>query len=254
MQAWRTHRSVARCVVRGSGGSLPPSPALRLYDVRVCTNRTCKRQGSQQVLKFVQDLQLENIDAQASGCLGICGNGPNVAVVERGAPAGPSSLSEPLVLSHVATPRDAAEALGLACGVGIDEADVAAVQLRLQGNALAVEGDLEGAVCAYSSGLAAHPRHGGHLLMLNRSAAQLQLGRKQEALDDALAALEASPPGFAKAYIRAIDCYYALGRHADAADVYVSAVSANPKLKQQPEFKAARQALDRAGQARVVLA
>jgi hypothetical protein len=64
----------------------------------------------------------------------------------------------------------------------------------------------------------------------------------------------ACPAPHAQAYIRAIDCYYALGRHADAADVYVSAVRANPQLKQQPEFKAARQALDRAGQARVLKA
>ena len=45
-----------------------------------------------------------------------------------------------------------------------------------------------------------HPAHGQHLLLCNRSAVLLQLGRKQEALEDALQCLDLSPPGFVKVW------------------------------------------------------
>lgn len=47
-------------------------------------------------------------------------------------------------------------------------------------------------------GISKHPAHGLHLLYCNRSAALLELGRKEESLQDALRSLEGSPPDFSK--------------------------------------------------------
>jgi len=47
-------------------------------------------------------------------------------------------------------------------------------------------------------GIALQPGHGLHLLYCNRSAVLLQLGRKEEALQDALVSLESGTPGFTK--------------------------------------------------------
>ncbi|WP_071776937.1 ferredoxin [Synechococcus sp. PCC 7335] len=52
--------------------------------VLVCQNTTCKQQGSDKVLAaFEQCLPAEeadNVEIEASGCLGQCGNGPMVLV------------------------------------------------------------------------------------------------------------------------------------------------------------------------------
>jgi tetratricopeptide (TPR) repeat protein len=69
-------------------------------------------------------------------------------------------------------------------------------QLRLAGNALAVGGDLQGAVAKYEEALALGPARGRHMLLSNLSAAQLQLGDKEAALAAAQAAVECAPSGF----------------------------------------------------------
>jgi hypothetical protein len=70
------------------------------------------------------------------------------------------------------------------------------LQLRTAGNAAAVAGELERAVELYTQGLALRPPAGSHLLLSNRSAALLQLGKRQEALADARQALAVSPASF----------------------------------------------------------
>jgi len=47
--------------------------------VLVCQNRTCRKQGSEQVLAAFQS-QSGSSEIVASGCLGQCGNGPMVLV------------------------------------------------------------------------------------------------------------------------------------------------------------------------------
>lgn len=49
--------------------------------VRVCQNRTCKKQGAALVLKAFQSLLIPNVTVTPSGCLGQCGNGPMVLVL-----------------------------------------------------------------------------------------------------------------------------------------------------------------------------
>ena len=113
-----------------------------------------------------------------------------------------------------------------------------------------------------------HPAHGQHLLLCNRSAVLLQLGRKQEALEDAFHCLDLSPPGFVKvcgcegcgdktgpvhqscddegshshfftlqAWLRLIDSYYALERYGEASATTRKAVDECPGFTSIPEFK-----------------
>jgi (2Fe-2S) ferredoxin len=49
--------------------------------VRVCQNRTCKKQGAIKVLAAFVALPAPDVTVTASGCLGQCGNGPMVLVL-----------------------------------------------------------------------------------------------------------------------------------------------------------------------------
>jgi (2Fe-2S) ferredoxin len=49
--------------------------------VRVCQNRTCKKQGAAKVLGAFTALPVPGVTVTASGCLGQCGNGPMVLVL-----------------------------------------------------------------------------------------------------------------------------------------------------------------------------
>ncbi|MGB3404207.1 MAG: (2Fe-2S) ferredoxin domain-containing protein [Microcoleaceae cyanobacterium] len=49
--------------------------------ILVCQNRTCRKQGSPQVLKAFQTVNAPNIEITATGCLGHCGSGPMVVIL-----------------------------------------------------------------------------------------------------------------------------------------------------------------------------
>ncbi|MEH1872530.1 (2Fe-2S) ferredoxin domain-containing protein [Nostoc sp.] len=55
----------------------PSSPKC----VRVCQNRTCKKQGAVKVLAAFAALPIPGVTITASSCLGQCGNGPMVLVL-----------------------------------------------------------------------------------------------------------------------------------------------------------------------------
>jgi (2Fe-2S) ferredoxin len=47
----------------------------------VCQNRTCRKQGSVEVLAAFVALPVAGVMVTASGCLGQCGNGPIVLIL-----------------------------------------------------------------------------------------------------------------------------------------------------------------------------
>ncbi|MFN6536309.1 MAG: (2Fe-2S) ferredoxin domain-containing protein [Nostoc sp. EkiNYC01] len=49
--------------------------------VRVCQNRTCRKQGAAKVLAAFTALAIPGVTVTASSCLGQCGNGPMVLVL-----------------------------------------------------------------------------------------------------------------------------------------------------------------------------
>ncbi|KAG2488879.1 hypothetical protein HYH03_012673 [Edaphochlamys debaryana] len=86
------------------------------------------------------------------------------------------------------------------------------------------------------------------MLHSNRSAAHLQLGNKEAALADAQKAVELSPPDFQMSHIRLIDCLYALGRYAEAAEACRRADEKDSSFRFRSEFPAIKRALQAAGQ------
>ncbi len=49
--------------------------------VLICHNRSCKKQGSEQVLSAFLNFTLPEVNIQKSSCLGKCGNGPMVLIL-----------------------------------------------------------------------------------------------------------------------------------------------------------------------------
>lgn len=49
--------------------------------VRVCQNRTCRKQGAKSVLEAFEAIPVSGVTVIASSCFGQCGNGPMVLVL-----------------------------------------------------------------------------------------------------------------------------------------------------------------------------
>ncbi len=49
--------------------------------IRVCQNRTCKKQGAVKVLAAFEANPVPEVTVKSSGCLGQCGNGPMVLIL-----------------------------------------------------------------------------------------------------------------------------------------------------------------------------
>ena len=95
-----------------------------------------------QILQFARDLHIDGFIVTPTGCLGRCGNGPNIAV------------SPPdVVLNHMATPARFAEAMRLVAGADVSDAVLRTTELRLAGNAQARQGDLQAACACYTEAL-----------------------------------------------------------------------------------------------------
>ncbi|CAD7703544.1 unnamed protein product [Ostreobium quekettii] len=195
------------------------------YSVRVCINKTCKGQGSPGVLQFAQDLCHPDLDVNSCGCLGNCGNGPNMVI-----------LPAEREVSHVGTPARMAEVLNMECGIQVSSDLVEATQCRQSGNVLARSGKLKEAMDKYSEGIALGVSSTLHLLYSNRSGVRLTLGDHEGAQADALLAVEHAPVGFTTAHIRLIDAYYIQGQYEQSAQVLQNLVDTNPEFRATKEF------------------
>ncbi|KAG2435951.1 hypothetical protein HXX76_007146 [Chlamydomonas incerta] len=82
----------------------------------------------------------------------------------------------------------------------------------------------------------------------NLSAALLQAGDKEAALESARKAVESSPYGFHNSTVRLIDCLYALARYGEAAEVCRRAVQADSSFAFRQEYQVIKRALQGAGQ------
>lgn len=135
------------------GDSQKRQAGSKVSHIGVCTNRTCKRQGSMQVqhisyvccrrcnhgiesvksvpcvqiLKVLEDLELGDglgISVRSSGCLGNCGSGPNV------------SLDTGTVLQSVGTVAVAFKVLKEFCDYEVPEDVKQCIQVWLPGYCL----------------------------------------------------------------------------------------------------------------------
>ena len=174
---------------------------------------------------------LEELDVSECGCLGQCGNGPNVAIV-------PTDGSAPLpVLPHMATTARLSAALGAICGIAIDQTYLKATELRLAGNAAARGGSLAKAESLFTAALDLQPPRGRHVLLANLSATRLARGDAPAALAAAEEAVSCAPPAFTAADVRVADALFALGRFADAEAALEAAAERSPEFGRGAEYK-----------------
>eukprot|EP00210_Caulerpa_lentillifera_P009282 g8847.t1 len=146
-------------------------------------------------------------------------------------------LPQETFISHVGTVAKMAEILNSEYQMKIDNNFISATQFRLCGNALARSGDLEEAEMQYSKGLELNVKHTFHLLFANRSGVRLSRKNLEGALEDALAAVQHSPPSYTTGYLRLIDVYFIQKEFGKAIDVLNELAERNFDFKRSPEFQ-----------------
>lgn len=75
-------------------------PRSELNEIRVCTNRTCSRQGSINTLHNLSALAPPDVTINRCGCLGRCGAGPNIL-----------ALPQAVLIGHCATASQAIQVM-----------------------------------------------------------------------------------------------------------------------------------------------
>lgn len=101
----RTRNQAQRTTPRASASS-------EKVEIRVCTDRSCRKQGSFDVLQVLTGIAPPNVTVNSCGCLAKCGAGPNIVI-----------LPGAVFVRHCGTPRKAADVMSYVCGVGDDEVE-----------------------------------------------------------------------------------------------------------------------------------
>ncbi|XP_022137239.1 sperm-associated antigen 1 [Momordica charantia] len=201
-------------------------------EIRVCTNRTCRRQGSFQTLETLNGLAPPTITVNSCGCLGKCGAGPNVAVLPDG-----------FVVGHCGTPARAAELMmGLSgSGGGYDPLSVSksleALALRKRAETEMEEGDFSQADLHLSQAIELKPCGGIHIIFKDRSIVRLAQGNYSGALEDANEALKVAPQ-YTEGYICQGDAFFAMDHFDSAETSYSTALEIDPSIRRSKSFKA----------------
>lgn len=199
-------------------------------EVRVCTNRTCRRQGSIQILDALSGLAPPEVVVKSCGCLGRCGAGPNLVVLPGGQ-----------IFGYCATAARAAEVMLGLCSRGCD---AGAISKALEGLALTqrVRSELENgnfsqAELVLSQAIDLEPLGGIHVMYRYRSLARLSMGNLSGALEDATQALTLAP-NYAEAYICQGDAFLAMAHYDLAEKSYSICLQVDPSLRRSKSFKA----------------
>lgn len=213
-------------MVRADGG------AACQYELRVCTNRTCRKSGSLQTLELLKGLASPNVTVESCGCLGRCGLGPNLVVL----PAG-------IFVSHCSTAAHAARLLAIQCGLSDPENNLKALALKQQGNKAFEAGDITQAELTFSQAIELQPSGGLHLLYANRSAARLAKGDVDAALEDAMQAANLAPTWHTP-LLRQGEAYMSLGDYHAAQAAFAKALLLDPSLRRSRSYQAKVRELD----------
>ncbi|CDP20474.1 unnamed protein product [Coffea canephora] len=204
-------------------------------EIRVCTNRTCRRQGSLDILQILSGIAPPSVSVNSCGCLGRCGAGPNVVVLPQGAFVG-----------HCSTPAKAARLMvSLVCGFHRNDKDferssmecLEAFALRKRAEDEMEKGNLDGALLFLSQAIELKPFGGVHITYKTRSTARLAMGNICEALDDAKEALTLAP-NYPEGYICQGDALMAMDQIDAAEKSYAMALELEPSLRRSKSFKA----------------
>ncbi|XP_044968512.1 small glutamine-rich tetratricopeptide repeat-containing protein 2 [Hordeum vulgare subsp. vulgare] len=198
--------------------------------VRVCTNRTCARQGGREVLAALEGLSPPSprVGVASCGCLGRCGSGPNVgaSVPGRGN----------AVFGHVGTAARAAQLLEHLLGAAEFDAaaGLAALALRQKAEAAVADADAE---ALFTESIAVGAPGGLHLAYGGRCKARIAIGDTAGALADAEEAIRIAPR-FPQSHLSRGDALFAMGEYHSSEDAYAHALDLDPSIRRSKSFKA----------------
>ncbi|XP_009779983.1 uncharacterized protein LOC107779875 isoform X2 [Nicotiana tabacum] len=204
----------------------------RKIEMRVCTNRTCRKQGSLDTLQVLSGIAPPYVTVNSCGCLGHCGAGPNVVV-----------LPDAVFVKHCGTASRAAEIMTFVCLGKRDDVEgesrksLEALALRKRAEDEMSNGNFSEAHSLLSQAIDLKPFGGVHIILKDRSAAELAMGNLADALDDAKEALTIAP-NYPEGYICQGDALMAADQ-VDAADKsYSMALELDPSIRRSKSFKA----------------
>ncbi|PSR84665.1 Hsp70-Hsp90 organizing protein [Actinidia chinensis var. chinensis] len=198
-------------------------------EIRVCTNRTCRRQGSIETLQTLSGIAPPDVSVNSCGCLGRCGAGPNLVVLPQAA-----------FVAHCGTPARAAQIMATVCGGDPDSwtSSLAALALRKRAqDVLEKSNDAYEAERLLSQAIDLKPFGGIHVLYKDRSSVRLVMGNMAEALQDAKEASTLAPK-YPEAYICQGDALMAMDQFDAAETYYEMAVELDPSICRSKSFKA----------------
>jgi len=198
--------------------------------VRVCTNRTCARQGGREVLAALAGLAPPRVDVDSCGCLGRCGAGPNVAASVAGSAA---------VFGHVGTAARGAQLLEHLLGSAEFNvaAELAALAAREKAEAALEKGSAAEAEVLLNGVIGLNACGGMHLVYRSRSKARLAIGEISGALEDAEEAIRISPK-FTQAHLLRGDALLTMGEYCAAENAYADVLNLDPSIRRSKSFKA----------------
>lgn len=215
-------------------GPAPPHAASEAaIEIRVCTSRTCARQGGREVLAALGALAPPppRVDVASCGCLGRCGAGPNVAASVPGRGTA--------VFAHVGTPARAARLLEHLLGAAEFDADagLAALAVREKAEAALAEGNAAEAEALFTESIGLNAPGRLHLVYGSRCKARLAIGDTTGALADADEAIRIAPK-FPQSHLSRGDALFAMGEYHSAEGAYADALAVDPSIRRSKSFKA----------------
>ncbi|KAG6423944.1 hypothetical protein SASPL_114352 [Salvia splendens] len=212
-------------------------------EIRVCTNRTCRKQGSLDALQVLSGIAPPFVTVNSCGCLGRCGAGPNIVIL-------PGSV----FVGHCGTPSKAANVMAIVYGADNGDAEnkcLEALALRKRADDEMAQADFAQAfellsqwkwevlIFAHISSLQAielRPFGGLHIMYKERSAARLAMGDIDGAFEDVKEALIIAPR-YPQAYLCEGDVYMAMDRFDKAEESYSIALDLDPSIRRSKSFK-----------------
>ncbi|XP_051116909.1 uncharacterized protein LOC127241754 [Andrographis paniculata] len=201
-------------------------------EIRVCTNRTCRKQGSLDAFQVFSGIAPPFVTVKSCGCLGRCGSGPNVVIFPEG-----------IVVGHCGTPTKAADTMSFVCGGSVaDDRDAVnncleALALRKRAEEDTCRGDFAQAINLLSQAIDLKPFGGVHIMYKDRSSARLAMGDANGALEDAKEASSLAPH-YPEAYICEGDALMDLHQFDTAEKSYSFALNLDPLIRRSKSFKA----------------
>ncbi|KAK4750841.1 hypothetical protein SAY87_004323 [Trapa incisa] len=195
-----------------------------LKEVRVCTHRTCRKQGSFQTLETLSGLAPADVSVKTCGCLGRCGSGPNLVLLPEG-----------VIVSHIGTVARTARIL-----CDSDELllkSLEALSLRKTASSELDRGNYSDAVPLLTQAINLNPVGGVHFMFKDRSIAKLGMSDYDGALEDAREATKLAPR-YIEGYISEGDALLAMGKLEEAEKSYSICLELDPTIRRSKSFKA----------------